>query len=80
MEAASQSALSPAATAKSIYAGRTRVLAPLVGGSDLSFRLLARKYGAQVTFTEMCVAEYYLESLKDPKIKHKQYASRSCQP
>lgn len=36
------------------------VLAPLVGGSDLSFRLLARKYGAQVTYTEMCVAETYL--------------------
>lgn len=49
-----------------------RVLAPLVGGSDLSFRLLARLYGAQLTcvpiqfvidcgrFTEMCIAEHYV--------------------
>jgi tRNA-dihydrouridine synthase len=29
--------------------------------SDLSFRLLVRRYGAQVTFTEMCVAEYYID-------------------
>eukprot|EP01122_Echinamoeba_exundans_P002120 TRINITY_DN12081_c0_g1_i1.p1 TRINITY_DN12081_c0_g1~~TRINITY_DN12081_c0_g1_i1.p1 ORF type:complete len:414 (-),score=55.98 TRINITY_DN12081_c0_g1_i1:39-1280(-) len=45
---------------RSLYCGK-RMLAPLVGGSDLSFRLLCRKYGAQVTFTEMCIAEYYLE-------------------
>jgi len=37
-----------------------KILAPLVGGSDLSFRLLCRKYGAEVTYTEMCIAEYYL--------------------
>ena len=42
-----------------------RILAPLVGGSDLSFRLLARSYGAQVTFTEMCVAEYYLATMNN---------------
>jgi len=47
---------------KSIYNDRTKVLAPLVGGSDLSFRLLSRKYGAQVTFTEMVVSEYYLHA------------------
>ncbi len=29
----------------SFLEGRKMILAPLVGGSDLSFRLLARKYG-----------------------------------
>jgi ribosomal-protein-alanine N-acetyltransferase len=29
--------------------------------SDLTFRLLSRDYGARVTFTEMCVAEYFLQ-------------------
>jgi len=44
-------------------------LAPLVGGSDLSFRLLCRKYGAQVTYTEMCVAQYWLSnSLSEKKV------------
>jgi len=49
-----------------------RILAPLVGGSDLSFRLLARHYGAQVTFTEMCIAEYYYNK-EDPSKKVKRY-------
>ena len=31
----------------------------MVGGSDLAFRLLCRKYGAQVTFTEMIQATYF---------------------
>ena len=46
------------------------MLAPLVGrslssspsSSELPYRLLCRQYGAKVTFTEMCVAEYYLSS------------------
>lgn len=42
-----------------IFKGSPKVLAPLVGGSDLSFRLLCRKYGADVTFTEMCQAYYF---------------------
>uniref|UniRef100_A0A6B2L820 tRNA-dihydrouridine synthase n=1 Tax=Arcella intermedia TaxID=1963864 RepID=A0A6B2L820_9EUKA len=48
-----------------------KILAPLVGGSDLSFRLLCRKYGAQVTFTEMCIAEYYLMALEEMDNKKK---------
>jgi len=36
------------------------ILAPLVGCSDLSYRLLCRFYGAHVTYTEMCIAEYYV--------------------
>lgn len=39
--------------------GRTKILAPLVGGSDLSYRLLCRKYGAEITYTEMCQAYYF---------------------
>jgi tRNA-dihydrouridine synthase len=48
---------------RSLYKDKL-MLAPLVGGSDLSFRLLVRHYGAQVTFTEMCVAEYYIDRMK----------------
>ncbi len=39
--------------------GGQKVLAPLVGGSDLTYRLLCRKYGAEVTFTEMIQATYF---------------------
>lgn len=38
-----------------------RILAPLVGGSDLAFRLLCRKYGAQLTFTEMCIVSTWMK-------------------
>lgn len=50
-----------------------RILAPLVGGSDLSFRLLCRKYGAEITFTEMCIAEYWLAKLQGTHKKLKDY-------
>lgn len=44
---------------------RNRVsLAPLVRGSDLSYRMLARYYGAEVTYTPMVVASYYLQPEK----------------
>eukprot|EP00967_Tisochrysis_lutea_P066609 scaffold86846_cov32-Tisochrysis_lutea.AAC.1 len=33
------------------------VAAPMVGGSDLAFRLLCRRYGVDVAFTEMLFAE-----------------------
>eukprot|EP01119_Soliformovum_irregulare_P016895 TRINITY_DN4954_c4_g1_i2.p1 TRINITY_DN4954_c4_g1~~TRINITY_DN4954_c4_g1_i2.p1 ORF type:complete len:412 (+),score=166.82 TRINITY_DN4954_c4_g1_i2:46-1236(+) len=58
---------------KEIYKGKTRVLAPLVGGSDLSYRLLARKYGAEVTFTEMCISEYFLDEVRKEKKQVKAY-------
>jgi len=38
------------------------LLAPLVGGSDVAFRLLCRRYGARVTYTEMCVARFWLNA------------------
>jgi tRNA-dihydrouridine synthase len=41
--------------------GKKLILAPLVGGSDLTFRLLCRKYGAELTFTEMIQAKYFME-------------------
>ena len=41
--------------------------------SDLSFRLLARKYGCEVTFTEMCIAKYYLGELKGVSKTKKKY-------
>ena len=59
-------------TFKEIFEGKKKVLAPLVGGSDLSFRLLARKYGCEVTFTEMNIAKYFLKELNGTsKIKKK---------
>ena len=42
-----------------IFRAAPKVLAPLVGGSDLTYRLLCRKYGCQVTYTEMCQAIYF---------------------
>lgn len=42
-----------------------KLLAPLVGGSDLSYRLLCRKYGAQLTYTEMNIPTHYLATLND---------------
>ena len=42
--------------------------------SDLSYRLLARKYGAQVTYTEMNIAEYYnYKQTGDKKLRLKAY-------
>ena len=36
------------------------VLAPMVGGSELAFRLLARKHGAQLAYTPMIKSELFL--------------------
>jgi tRNA-dihydrouridine synthase len=60
---------------RSLYKDKL-MLAPLVGGSDLSFRLLVRHYGAQVTFTEMCVAEYYIDRMKK-RVKQYRFNSPS---
>lgn len=38
------------------------LLAPLVGGSDVTFRLFSRRFGARVAYTEMCVARYWLNA------------------
>lgn len=48
-----------ASTFRDLLHGRTKILAPLVGGSDLTFRMLCRKYGAEVTYTEMVQAHYF---------------------
>jgi tRNA-dihydrouridine synthase len=53
------------------------LLAPLVGGSDLTFRLLARRFGARVTYTEMCVARYWLnEDFRRANLYHFDSADR----
>jgi tRNA-dihydrouridine synthase 1 len=38
------------------------VLAPMVGGSELPFRLLARRYGAQLCYTPMLYSGRFVES------------------
>ena len=45
--------------------------APMVGQSDLAFRLLCRKHGTQVTYTEMLMADRFAA---DPE-----YRKRSVQ-
>ena len=40
----------------------TLVLAPMVGGSELPFRLLARHYGAQLCYTPMLYSGRFVES------------------
>lgn len=37
-----------------------RVAAPMVGCSDLAFRLLCRRYGAELTYTEMLFADRFV--------------------
>ena len=51
----------------SLLNGRSRILAPLVGGSDLSFRLLCRKYDPSiVTYEEgLTKRKYYLGKIKE---------------
>ena len=40
----------------------TRVVGPMVGASDLPFRLLCRAHGADVCYTEMLFSETFAES------------------
>jgi len=40
----------------------SKVVAPMVGQSDLPFRLLCRKYGADVCYTEMIFSNLFAES------------------
>ncbi|TBU06466.1 tRNA-dihydrouridine synthase [Hamiltosporidium magnivora] len=44
-----------------------KIVAPMVGNSDLSWRILSRKYGADVCYTEMVHVESFLQSKSDPQ-------------
>lgn len=43
-----------------------KILAPMVGNSELAYRILARKYGADLCFTEMVNCEIFLRSKQIP--------------
>jgi tRNA-dihydrouridine synthase 1 len=47
-----------------IFKSARVLLAPLVGGSDVAFRRLSRRYGARMTFTEMCIVSTWLNPKK----------------
>lgn len=70
------STVPPTANAK-ILPDLTYCVAPMVGASDLAFRLLCRKYGATVAYTPMFYserfasdAEYRKESLQSCELDH----------
>jgi Dihydrouridine synthase (Dus) len=42
-----------------ILPSHSRILAPMVGGSELAFRLLCRKYGADLAYTPMMNSERF---------------------
>lgn len=48
-------------TYMSLLSGKARIVAPMVGGSELAFRLLCRKYGANVAYTPMLSAESFVK-------------------
>ena len=43
-----------------------KILAPMVGNSELAYRMLARKYGADFCFTEMVNCEIFLKTKQNP--------------
>ncbi|KAF7684458.1 tRNA-dihydrouridine(16/17) synthase [NAD(P)(+)] [Astathelohania contejeani] len=47
-----------------------KILAPMVNNSGLEYRKLARKYGADICYTEMVHAEVFLRSRSNPQHNH----------
>lgn len=44
-----------------------KILAPMVNNSDLAYRTLARKYGADICYTEMLHCKQFLQSKSNPQ-------------
>lgn len=57
-----------------------KILAPMVGNSELAWRSLARKYGSDICFTEMINCESFLRTKKNPISNHWYTTNQSDRP
>lgn len=59
---------------------KVKILAPMVNYSDLSYRLLARRYGANICYTEMVHTEVFLRNKCNPTKNQFFYYSKEDTP
>lgn len=56
-----------------------KILAPMVGNSDLAYRTLARRYGADICYTEMVHCKHFLSTKSSPT-KNRWYTTNNDEP